>query len=141
VANRSRGPVAHDAAEALLLDAEGLSKAADADPAVRAFLLAAALSRTPVVVSAITLTETLRGHHRDAKVHGVLGGCCIEPVSAELGRAAGELLGRTGRKDTVDAVIAVTAAKRPGSVRVLTSDPSDLRALTEDFPGVNVEAV
>lgn len=141
MANRSRGPVAHDAAEALLLDAEGLSKAADADPVVRAFLLAATLSRTPVVVSAITLTETLRGHRRDAKVHGVLGGCCIEPVSAELGRAAGELLGRTGRKDTVDAVIAVTAAKLPGSVRVLTSDPSDLRALTEDFPSVNVEAV
>jgi predicted nucleic acid-binding protein len=141
VANRSRGPLARGGTETLLLDAEGLSKAADADPLVRAFILAAQLSRTPVVVSAITLTETLRGHRRDARVHGVLGGCRIEPVSAEVGRAAGELLGRTGRKDTVDAVVAATAARLPGSVRVLTSDPSDLGALTEDLPGVRVEAV
>lgn len=139
--NRPRGPVAPGSAEALLLDAEGLSKAADADPTARAFLLAAERSRTPVVVSAITLTETLRGLRRDARVHAVLGGCRIEPVSAEVGRAAGELLGRTRRKDTVDAVVAATAARLPGSVRVLTSDPADLRALTEEFPRVTVEAV
>jgi predicted nucleic acid-binding protein len=141
VASRSRGAVERDPAEAILLDAEGLSKAADADPVVRAFLLAAELSRTPVVVSAVTLAETLRGHRRDARVHGVLGGCRIEPVSTEVGRAAGELLGRTRRKDAVDAVVAATAAKLPGSVRVLTSDPADLRALTEEFPRVTVEAV
>lgn len=147
MANRSRGAVERDPAEAILLDAEGLSKAADAHPVVRAFLLAAELSRTPVVVSAVTLAETLRGQRRDARVHGVLGGCRIEPVSTEVGRAAGELLGRTRRKDTVDtvdtvdAVVAVTAAKLPGSVRVLTSDPADLRALTEEFPRVTIEAV
>jgi predicted nucleic acid-binding protein len=141
VANRSRGAVERDPAEAILLDAEGLSKAADAHPVVRAFLLAAELSRTPVVVSAVTLAETLRGQRRDAGVHGVLGGCRIEPVSTEVGRAAGELLGRTRRKDTVDAVVAATAAKLPGSVRVLTSDPADLRALTEEFPRVTIEAV
>ena len=141
MANRSRGAVGRDSAEAILLDAEGLSKAADAHPVVRAFILAAELSHTPVVVSAVTLAETLRGHRRDARVHGVLGGCRIEPVSTEVGRAAGELLGRTKRKDTVDAVVAVTAAKLPGSVRVLTSDPADLRALTEEFPRVTIEAV
>jgi predicted nucleic acid-binding protein len=141
VASRSRGVVGRDPAEAILLDAEGLSKAADAHPVVRAFLLAAELSRTPVVVSAVTLAETLRGQRRDARVHGVLGGCRIEPVSTEVGRAAGELLGRTRRKDTVDAVVAATAAMLPGSVRVLTSDPADLRALTEEFPRVTVEVV
>jgi len=141
VANRARGAVAGDSTEAVLLDAEGLSKAADGHPLVRAFILAAEISRTPVVVSAVTLAETLRGHRRDASVHRVLGGCRIEPVSAEVGRAAGELLGRTGRKDTVDAVVAATAAGLPGSVRVLTSDPSDLRALTEGMPGIHVEAV
>lgn len=127
--------------DAVVLDSHGLSKAADGDRRIALMLAASIAARIPVIVSAITLVEVLRGHRRDAAVHLLLKGCRVEPVSAEVGRAAGELLGHTGRKDTVDAVVAVTAARLPGSVRLLTSDPSDLGALTDDLAKVHVEAV
>lgn len=93
------------------------------------------------MVSAVTLTEVLRGHRRDAAVHLVLKACRVAPVTEQVGRAAGELLGRTGRKDTVDALVVATAAGLGGPVRLLTSDPSDLKALTQDLPRISVRAV
>ena len=85
--------------------------------------------------------RVLRGHPCDAAVHLLLKGCRVEPVSTAIGRAAGELLGRTGRKDPVDAVIVATAAELPAPVLVLTGDPSDLGALTADLPGIAVDAI
>jgi hypothetical protein len=41
----------------------------------------------------MTLTEVLRGGPRDAAVHRVLFRITVVPVSPELGRHAGELLG------------------------------------------------
>lgn len=125
----------------LVLDSDGLSKAARGAEVSRALVRKARAAGLPVVVSAVTLAEVLRGHPRDAAVHLLLKGCRVEPVSAAVGRAAGELLGRTGRKDTVDAVVVATAATLPAPVLVLTSDPSDLGALTADLPGIAVEAV
>jgi hypothetical protein len=52
----------------------------------------------------------------------------VEPVPAEDGRRAGELLGATRLKDAIDASVALLA--RPGD-RVLTSDPGDLRRLCD----------
>jgi len=66
---------------------------------------------------------------------------CVEPVTAALARAAGELLGRTGRKDTVDAVVVATAMLLPTPVVVLTSDPGDIAALSEGLAGVGVGTV
>jgi predicted nucleic acid-binding protein len=125
----------------LVLDSQGLSEAARGAPVVRALVVTARQSGAPVVVSAVTLAEVLRGHRRDAAVHLLLKGCRVEPVSREIGRSAGELLGRTGRKDTVDAVVVATAATLPMPVLVLTSDPVDLGDLSADVPGVRVEAV
>jgi predicted nucleic acid-binding protein len=99
------------------------------------------VSGAPVVVSAVTLAEVLRGHPRDAAIHLLLKGCRVEPVSRAIGREAGELLGRTGRKDTVDAVVVATAAMTPGRVMLLTSDVGDLRALAADLPAVEVRRV
>lgn len=92
-------------------------------------------------VSAVTLTETLRGSARDARVHALLRAVRKEPVTPEQGRAAGELLGRTGRNDTADAIVAVTAAALGRNVRILTSDAGDLTALTEDMANVSVVPV
>jgi hypothetical protein len=89
-------------------------------------------------VSSVTLTEVLRGHPRDARVHALLGGIERDPVTPEMGRAAGELLGRADRDDTVDAIVAVTADEAGRHVRLLTGDPVDLRALTADMPNVTV---
>ena len=92
-------------------------------------------------VSAVTLTEVLRGGPRDARVHAVLRHCRVLSVTDEVGQAAGELLGRIGRDDTVDALVAVTAADAPRPVELLTSDPKDLTALTAEMAEVVVQAV
>lgn len=122
----------------LVLDSQGLSEAARGVETVRGLIRAAKGANKPVVVSALTLAEVLRGHPRDAAVHLALRDVTIGPVTAEIGRAAGELLGRTGRKDTVDAVVVVTAAALSGSVVIVTSDPADIGALAEGMRGVGV---
>jgi predicted nucleic acid-binding protein len=124
--------------DAVVLDSGALSAAAEGHIRVRAELTLAEQLGADVHVSSVTLTEVLRGHPRDAAVHGLLAGVHKKPVSPELGRDAGELLGRTGRDDTVDAIVAVTAAGAGAKVRLLTGDPTDLRALTAGMPGVTV---
>lgn len=124
----------------IVLDSQGLSRA-ETDRSLAVTLTAASRTGTPIVVSAITLTEVLRGHERDASVHRALKACQVRPVTAEVGRAAGELLGRTGRKDTIDAVVAVTAFAQPAPVLLVASDPDDLAALTAGSPGVRLRAV
>ena len=123
--------------DAILLDAEGLSYAS-ANHRVRAELTMALQLGTSIHVSAVTLAETLRGSQRDARVHSLLAAVRQEPVTPALGKAAGELLGRTRRSDTVDAIVAVTARSVGRRVRILTSDADDLRSLTADMDGVSV---
>jgi predicted nucleic acid-binding protein len=122
----------------VLLDSEGLSAGAQGDARVRAELTVAEQLGARVHVSSVTLAEVLRGQRRDARVHSLLSAVEKVPVTPDLGRAAGELLGRTSRDDTVDAVVAVTAQSVGRLVRLLTGDPADLRALTADMPGVTV---
>jgi predicted nucleic acid-binding protein len=119
---------------ALLLDSEGLAKLAAGDTRTRALLATAQERRARVVVSAITLTEVLRGGPRDAPVHRVLARMIVLPVTPELARRAGEILGATGmpgHRCAVDAVVAATALELPSPVVLLTSDPGDLSKLVE----------
>lgn len=126
----------------LVLDADGVSKAAHADRRVQAFLTSARNRDATVVVSAATLAEVIRGGPRDAAVHRVLRRVVQLPVSPELGRRAGELLGVTALTHaTVDALVAATALDQPGPVVVVTSDPDDLHALTASRGDVAVQAV
>jgi len=83
--------------------------------------------RVPVVVMA----ETLRGGPRDAPVNRVLKATGTAPTDATTGRRAGTLLGRTGGRNTADALVAAEALTIAGSV-VLTSNPDDLGALLAD---------
>jgi predicted nucleic acid-binding protein len=124
-----------------VLDSGALSKAAAGDLRVRAELSIAEQLGADVHVSAVTLTEVLRGHPRDARVHALLAGVRQDSISPELGRAAGELLRHTQRNDTVDAIVAVTADAAGSRVRLLTGDSDDLRALTTDMAGVAVVPV
>ncbi|MEV0089202.1 PIN domain-containing protein [Saccharopolyspora sp. NPDC050642] len=119
---------------ALVLDSGGLSKLATGDGRARAYLETARLRRSRVVVSAITLTEVLRGCARDALVHRVLSRVSVVPVTPELARAAGELLGATGlsgHRCAIDAVVAATALELARPVVLLTSGPDDLSKLVE----------
>lgn len=130
---------------ALVLDAEGVSKAARGDAAAAAYVAAAARLGLPVVVSAITLTETLRGTPRDAPIHRLLKGVDVVPVDLEIARAGGRLLGKAARSDTVDAIVVATAdtlvERLGGPVLVLTSDAGDLTALAQPPSRVRVQTV
>jgi predicted nucleic acid-binding protein len=120
---------------ALVLDAEGLSKLAAGNARTRAYLDVARARGARVVVSAITLTEALRGGPRDAAAHRVLSRITVAPVTAAIGRSAGELLGATGlsgHRCAIDAVIAVTALEMERPVVLLTSDPDDMNKLVEE---------
>jgi predicted nucleic acid-binding protein len=119
----------------LVLDSEGLSKLASGDALARAHLETARSRRARVVVSAITLTEVLRGGSRDASVHRVLSRISVPPVTGEIARRAGELLGQTGlsgHRCAIDAVVAATASELERPVVLLTSDPDDLARLTDE---------
>lgn len=123
---------------AVLLDAQALSAAAQGAPRVRAELAMAERLGASVHVSSVTLAGVLRGHPREARVHALLSGVENEPVTPELGRAAGELLGRTRRDDTIAAIVTATADSLARPTRLLTGDPGDLRALAADLPAVTV---
>ena len=120
---------------ALVLDAEGLSKLAAGDARVRGYLDSARARGARVAVSALTLTEALRGGPRDAAVHRVLARITVVPVTAAIARRAGELLGSTGlsgHRGAVDAVVAATALDAERPVVLLTSDPDDMNRLVEE---------
>jgi predicted nucleic acid-binding protein len=122
---------------ALVLDAEGLVKLASGDPEARSHFEVARRNRRPVITAASTLAEILRGGPGDAPLHQVLGRMTVIPIDEQQGRAAGELLGRTGlsgHRCALDALLAVVALDQPRPVVLLTSDPRDLGRLTEE-PG------
>jgi predicted nucleic acid-binding protein len=122
----------------LVLDSEGLSKLAAGEGRVLARIKAARERGATVVVSAITLAEVLRGGSRDGSVHRVLSRIMTVPVTPELGRAAGELLGAaglSGHRCAIDSVVAATALVMSRPVVLLTSDPDDLGRLVEELDG------
>ncbi len=120
----------------LVLDSEGLSKLAAGDDRARAYLGSARARHAKVAASAITLTETLRGGARDTAVHSVLSRITVVPVTAQIARRAGELLGATGlfsgHRCAIDAVVAATALGLERPVVLLTSDPDDMNRLVEE---------
>ncbi len=122
-------------AGSLVLDSEGLSKLASGDERARAYLETALARRARVAVSAITLTEVLRGGKRDAAAHRVLSRIAIMPATPEIARRAGELLGSTGlsgHRCAIDAVVAATVLGLERPAVLLTSDPDDMSRLVEE---------
>ena len=120
---------------ALVLDSEGLSKLAAGDARAHAYLDSARARRARVASSAITLTEVLRGGPRDAAVYRVLSRITVVPVTAQIARRAGELLGATGlsgHRCAIDAVVAATALGLERPVVLLTSDPDEMNQLVEE---------
>lgn len=73
------------------------------------------------------LGQVWRGGARQTRLAQVPAGIDVRPLDGELGRAAGSLLGPTGRGDVIDAAIVLVTAD--GDVLV-TSDVTDLEALT-----------
>jgi predicted nucleic acid-binding protein len=129
------------AAAALVLDSEGLSKAAAGDQRVVAWIGRARELNLPLVLNAVTLTETIRGGGRDARVHLLTKNAHIDVVDASFATEAGRLLGHMRRSDTVDALVATTAIRLNQPTTLLTSDPRDLQSLTNEHPLVRVVTI
>ena len=72
---------------------------------------------------------------RDAVIHRMLSRITVVPVSPEIGRRAGGLLGATGlpgHRCAIDAAVAATAVGLERPVALLTSDPDDMSRLVEE---------
>lgn len=121
----------------MILDSGAVIGWSRGDVRVRALLREAISRNVELRVPVVVLAETLRGGPRDAPVRRVLKSTGTAPTEASVGRRAGQLLGGTGGRDTVDALVAAEALVVPGSL-VLTSDPDDLGPLLVDTPEVTV---
>lgn len=82
------------------------------------------------VVPAPAIARAWRGGPRQARLAGVLSGAEVIVADEAVSRRAGQLLGRAGTTDVLDALVALAAADRPGH-EVLTSDPGDIHHLLE----------
>jgi len=74
---------------------------------------------------------------REALLARALDGIEVWPLDEELGRAAGELLGRARRQDVIDAALVLLA--HDGDY-IVTSDPDDIAALA-GVAGRHVEVI
>jgi hypothetical protein len=90
----------------------------------------------------VVVAETVRGNGpRDAPVNLVLAQTSPQhPLTDAIARAAGRLLGTTRSSSTIDALVVAEALDCTPSM-ILTSDPTDLRQLLGDHPGVTIEAI
>lgn len=126
----------------LILDSGAVIALARGDQRARAFLARAVQAGAEVLVPAVVVAETVRGHGpRDAPVNRVIGAIDLVAAADEAtARTAGQLLGATAREETVDALV-VAAAIHVGGGRILTSDPDDLRLLARGRRGITVHRV
>ena len=83
-----------------------------------------------LVVTTPVLAQVWRDGRKQAVISRFLRRCVIDAPSERAAKRAGELLGRTGTSDAVDALVVATAVER-GATMILTTDPGDLKALVE----------
>jgi predicted nucleic acid-binding protein len=112
-----------------VLDTGALIAFERADRRVVAVVARALELDDPLVVPAGVVAQAWRDGRRQARLARLLGSPVCEVVALDdrRARAAGQLCGATGTTDVVDA--SVVALAREKALRVLTSDPADLRRL------------
>ena len=86
----------------------------------------------PAIVASVVLTGALTGDHdRDYDENRLLHTCDVRQVDETVARSAARLKARTQTRrvpSAVDAIVVATADDAAGAT-VLSSNPSDLRAL------------
>ncbi len=83
-----------------------------------------------VVIPAPCVTESLRGSSGDAAANRIIKAVgTVLALNEDVARFAGTMLGRYRRRDTVDAMIVATALAH-GATDIMTSDPTDIAALS-----------
>jgi hypothetical protein len=89
-------------------------------------LKAAQVAGEVPVTHAGVVGQVWRGGPRQARLSQALGGIEVRPLDAPLGRAAGELLGRTGLSDVIDAAVALLSSDGDD---IVTADRDDFQRL------------
>lgn len=124
------------AVSGLTLDAGALIAIDRGDQDIRALLRRARAHDWPLVIPTGALAQAWRGGARQARLAGFLGtrrdGPVLHPLDGIVARAAGELCGRTGSADVIDASVVLCA--RSHGHHVVTSDPGDLAGLDATLP-------
>jgi predicted nucleic acid-binding protein len=84
-----------------------------------------------LVIAAHTFAEFYRGNQRSAKTSNLARILQLDvlAITRETGMLAGEMLGRVGGKDSMDALV-VAAAVLNGIDEIFTGDPDDLTRLS-----------
>jgi len=111
----------------IVLDTGALVALERDDRALWARLKAAAKDGIPVLIPQGALAQAWRGGKRQARLGQALRYVNLASFD-DVARQSGELCGRAGTDDIVDASIALVAA-RPGVTHLYTSDAEDLRHL------------
>lgn len=130
------------ARRSLILDAGALIALARNDYRVRSYLIVALERGVDVLIPPVVVTQTVRGAAQDALINRLLKskGVEVPPVGEELARTAGRLLARSGLWDAADAQV-VAEARRSAPATILTSDPDDMRRLSEGLAGLQIMTV
>ncbi|MGC3993629.1 MAG: hypothetical protein QM779_05825 [Propionicimonas sp.] len=129
---------------AVVLDSEGLSRAADRDADVIEWIEAARRADLPVVVSAATIVEAANPTTKRAALDWTLSRLSVEPLTKGLAKRSTALLqeaGRHGHEAALDAMVCATALAISGRVVILTSDPDDIGELTSAHPQIVVQSL
>lgn len=112
---------------ALVLDAGAFVAVDHGDRAVVAKLRVAERGGIELRSNGAVVAEVWRDPQgRQAELGRLLGAVDVVPVDRRLGQDAGVLCGRARTRDAIDAT--VVAVARAGD-RILTTDPTDVRAL------------
>ena len=118
----------------IVLDCEGLSAWMTQDRKTASLFKALLHTKANLVVSANSIIEVTHAGTNMPRLNWALSRIKVEPVTAELAKAAAKLLkdtGLHGHKYAIDATVAVTALNQPGPVAILTSDVDDLTKLCD----------
>jgi hypothetical protein len=79
-------------------------------------------------VPAPVVAQAWRGA-RNARMARVIDACFVIPLEEELAHRVGELCGRAGTSDVVDATVALVASRFGDDI--VTGDPKDIRHLLD----------
>ncbi len=124
----------------LTLDAGALIAIDRGGQDMRALLRRARAHGWPIVIPTGALAQAWREGTRQARLAAFLGARhdspVLHPLDGTVARAAGELCGRTGVADVIDA--SVVLCSRSHGYHVVTSDPRDLAGLDGTLPIVIV---
>jgi len=119
----------------LILDAGALIALVRGDARTRAIITQALDDELLVVVPTPVLAQVHRGGRDRAKTdRALLWVDQFVPTAERIARDAGELLGKAGRSDAVDAIVAAEALNGT-SAAILTSDPVDIEDLVDAGDG------